>query len=213
MKKIFTLFSVLLIAGNIILTKQAIAQVPQKMNYQAVIRNSSNTLVTSAPIGMRISILQGSSNGAAVYVETQRPETNANGLVSLGIGSGTIVSGDFTAIKWENGPYFIKTEIDVSGGTNYTITGTSELLSVPYALFSGNGSGNFWNPKDTNIFNTNKGNVGIGTDKPSARLTIQTPINSTGWTHKGGKDSIIVSEGIGGVSAAIGTVYKPCVPY
>ena len=205
MKKIVTLLSVMLIVGNIILTKQASAQAPQKMNYQAVIRNSSNTLITSAPIGMRISILQGSSNGTAVYVETQRPITNANGLASLGIGSGTVVSGNFSAINWASGPYFIKTEIDAAGGTNYTIIGTSELLSVPYALFSGNGSGSFWNPKDTNIFNTNKGNVGIGTNAPITKLTLQTPINTLGWTHIGGADSIIVTEGIGGVSASIGT--------
>lgn len=83
---------------------------------------------------MQISILQGSASGTAVYIETQEPTTNANGLVSIEIGDGTIVSGDFTTIDWTNGPYFIKTETDPTGGTSYTITGTSQLLSVPYAL-------------------------------------------------------------------------------
>src|SRR5690554_566777 len=83
---------------------------------------------------MQISILQGSASGTAVYVETQTPTSNANGLVSLEIGAGTVVSGDFTTIDWANGPYFIKTETDPTGGTSYTITGTSQLLSVPYAL-------------------------------------------------------------------------------
>jgi hypothetical protein len=85
---------------------------------------------------MRISILQTSSSGTAVYVETQTPITNANGLASIEIGGGTLVSGNFTTINWANGPYFIKTETDPNGGTNYSITGTSQLLSVPYAFYS-----------------------------------------------------------------------------
>jgi len=109
-------------------------QAPSQMSYQAVIRNSSNTLVSNQPVGMRISILQGSASGTAVYVETQTPTTNDNGLASLEIGGGTVVSGTFSTINWANGPYFIKTETDANGGSNYSITGTSQLLSVPYAL-------------------------------------------------------------------------------
>ncbi len=78
--------------------------------------------------------MQGSASGTAVYVETQTPTTNANGLVSIEIGDGTTVSGNFSTIDWVNGPYFIKTETAPTGGTNYTIAGTSQLLSVPYAL-------------------------------------------------------------------------------
>ena len=85
---------------------------------------------------MKISILQGSVTGGTVYVETQRPISNSNGLVSLEVGSGTLVSGDFTAIDWSNGPYFIKTETDPTGGVSYNVTGTTQLLSVPYALHS-----------------------------------------------------------------------------
>jgi hypothetical protein len=102
----------------LLLTVTAIAQSPQKMSFQAVIRNSSNVLVTSAPISMRISILQGTTSGNAVYVETQTPNTNANGLVSLEVGTGTVVSGTFAAINWANGPFFIKTETDANGGSN-----------------------------------------------------------------------------------------------
>lgn len=116
------------------LSQQATAQTPEKMSYQAVIRNSSDQLVTSQTVGVQISILQSSASGLAVYVETQTPTSNVNGLVSIEIGNGTVVSGDFTAIDWANGPYFIKTETDPTGGTNYSITGTSQLLSVPYAL-------------------------------------------------------------------------------
>ncbi|MEA2042103.1 MAG: DUF1566 domain-containing protein [Bacteroidota bacterium] len=100
------------------------------MSYQAVIRNASDNLVTSQTVGIRISILQGSASGTLVYEETQTPSTNTNGLVSIEIGGGT----GFDTISWSNGPYFIKTETDPTGGTSYTITGTSQLLSVPYAL-------------------------------------------------------------------------------
>jgi hypothetical protein len=109
-------------------------QVPEKMSYQAVIRNSSGQLVSTQTVGMQISILQGTASGTSVYIETHTPTTNINGLVSLEIGAGIAQSGNFSAIDWANGPYFIKTETDIDGGTNYTISGTSQLLSVPYAL-------------------------------------------------------------------------------
>jgi uncharacterized protein (TIGR02145 family) len=128
MKKIIT------ICAALIMTASVFAQSPEKMSYQAVVRDGSNNLVTSSAVGMQLSILQGSASGTAVYVETQTPTSNANGLVSVEIGSGTVVSGTFATIDWSNGPYFIKTETDPTGGTSYTITGTSQLLSVPYAL-------------------------------------------------------------------------------
>ena len=128
MKKIITICAALFITASVF------AQSPEKMSYQAVIRNSSEALVTNTTVGMQISILQGSASGTAVYVETQVPTTNANGLVSLEIGAGTVESGDFATIDWANGPYFIKTETDPTGGTSYSITGTSQLLSVPFAL-------------------------------------------------------------------------------
>jgi len=104
------------------------------MSYQAVIRNASNDLVSSTTVGMQISIIQGSAGGTAVFVETHTPVSNANGLISLEIGNGTASVGTFASINWANGPYFIKTESDPTGGTSYTITGTSQLLSVPYAM-------------------------------------------------------------------------------
>jgi hypothetical protein len=110
------------------------AQAPQKMTYQAVIRNVSNNLVVNAPVKMKISILQGSASGTAVYSELHNPTTNANGLVSIEIGSGTSPVGAIGSINWGNGTYFLKTETDPTNGTNYSIVGTSQLLSVPYAL-------------------------------------------------------------------------------
>lgn len=132
MKKIFLIMIVVLLTANLF------AQAPQKMSYQAVIRNASNTLITNTTVGMRLSILQGSEFGASVYVETQTPTTNTNGLASLEIGNGTVILGTFSSIDWSNGPYFIKTETDPTGGSAYSIIGTSQLMSVPYALFAAN---------------------------------------------------------------------------
>jgi hypothetical protein len=109
------------------------AQAPHKMSYQAVVRNASNALVANAPVGIKISILQGSTVGTIVFSENHTVTTNGNGLATLEIGLGTITSGSLT-ISWENGPYFIKTEIDPAGGTAYSIFATSQLSSVPYAL-------------------------------------------------------------------------------
>ena len=117
------------------LTVGLFAQIPQKMSYQAVIRDANGKLVTNHLVGIRVSILQGTAIGTAVYTETQTPTTNANGLVSIEIGTG-VTSGNFSVINWANGPYFIETETDPAGGSSYTISGTSQLLSVPYALYA-----------------------------------------------------------------------------
>ncbi|MDP5099501.1 MAG: hypothetical protein NWQ27_05875, partial [Crocinitomicaceae bacterium] len=114
------------------------AQSPQKMTFQAVVRNASDALVSNSNVGMRISILQGSASGTAIYVENHTPTTNINGLATLEVGGGTATTGVFSTIDWASGPYFLKTETDPTGGSNYTITGTSQLLSVPYALYAAN---------------------------------------------------------------------------
>lgn len=125
--------SVILVLSLQLIGLTLYAQVPQKMSYQAVIRNSNDKLVTNTQIGMKISILQTTATGTVIYTETQNATTNANGLLSIEIGGGS----GFESINWANGPYFLKTETDIAGGTNYTITGTSQLLSVPYALAAG----------------------------------------------------------------------------
>lgn len=136
MKKLTILFIVLLIFTlTLISSMLSWAQAPQKMSYQAVIRNSSDKLIVNQKVGMKISILKGSDSGTSVYTETQKPTTNANGLVTVEIGTGT-TSDDFSSIDWANGQYYIKTATDPTGGTNYTIIGASQLLSVPYALYA-----------------------------------------------------------------------------
>lgn len=130
------------------------AQAPQKMSYQAVIRNASNALVTNQAVGMRVSILRTSAAGVEVYKEifNPNPMTNANGLVTLEIGTGLPVTGTFATIDWANGPYFVKTETDPTGATNYTLTATSQLLSVPYALFAANAGSGIAGATTTSVF-------------------------------------------------------------
>jgi hypothetical protein len=113
-----------------------VLQAPEKLSYQSVIRRTNNDLVVNQNVRVKISILHGSTTGTAFYVEDHTTSTNSNGLVSLSIGGGNVISGSFSAINWEIGPYFVKMEADPTGGTNYTVSGTSQLLSVPYALYA-----------------------------------------------------------------------------
>ncbi len=115
---------------------QLFSQAPEKLSYQSVIRRTNNDLVVNQIVRVKISILQGTTSGPAIYVEDHATSTNSNGLVSLSIGGGSIITGTFSAINWENGPYFVKMEADPTGGTNYSVSGTTQLLSVPYALYA-----------------------------------------------------------------------------
>lgn len=174
MKKIITICVVIFIAVHMF------AQSPNKMSYQAVIRNSSNTLVTNSTVGMRISFLQTTATGTAVYVETQTPTTNSNGLASIEIGGGSVVFGNFSTIDWANGPYFVKTETDPTGGANYTITGTSQLLSVPYALYAATAGNNTPGPQGP-----------IGLTGPAGATGQQGPqglAGTGGFTHYIGEE-------------------------
>ena len=136
MKRLCTILGLIIIVVFVVLHEPLIAQAPERMSYQAVIRDNSNMLIKNQQIGMRITISEGDT---PVYVETQLASTNDNGLVTLEIGGGQAVSGTFGEINWSGGNFFIKTETDPSGGTIYTISGTSALLSVPYALFAASG--------------------------------------------------------------------------
>ncbi len=118
-----------------------LAQAPQKMTYQAVVRNTNNSLVSNQNVSVQITVLRGNENGTPVYQETHSTTTNANGLMTVEVGNGAYVSGSFTDIDWGNGPFYLKSEIDPTGGSNYSIVGTQQLLSVPYALYA-NQAGN-----------------------------------------------------------------------
>jgi len=127
---------------SLLLSIGVLAQSPQKISYQAVLRNPSGQLISGKTVGVKISLLQGSVTGTVVYAETHSKATNINGLLTLEIGSGIPVTGAFADIDWASGPWFLKTETDPEGGSAYSITGTSQMLSVPYALYAaeaGNG--------------------------------------------------------------------------
>jgi len=169
------------ILAAVVLTAGVFAQTPEKLSYQAVIRNNSNQLVTNQTVGIQISILQGSSSGSPVYVETQSSTTNVNGLLTIEIGSGSVVSGNFSNIDWANGPYFIKTETDPTGGVTYTITGTSQILSVPFALYAKTSGSSLPGPKGDTGVQGIQGIQGIKGDKGEQGLQgIQGPKGDTG---------------------------------
>lgn len=115
------------------LSLSSFGQAPEGFKYQAVVRDAGNIILNNQAVGMRMTIQEGSIGGTAVYQETFAATTNAYGLVNLEIGSGT-TTDDFTAIDWSTGMYFIETAVDVTGGTSYVVMGTSQLMSVPYAL-------------------------------------------------------------------------------
>ena len=120
----------------ILISTVALAQAPEKMTYQAIVRDASGALMTDATIGLQMTILLGSPSGTEVYKETHTPTSNSNGLVSIIIGDGTVVLGSFPAINWAFGSYFLKSEMDPDGGSSYSIESVTQLISVPYALLS-----------------------------------------------------------------------------
>ena len=122
---------------SLFIATSALAQTPEQVSYQAVIRDAEGVLVIDKELDITMSILQGSDLGAAIYVETHATQTNANGLVSLTIGSGVALGAQFGSIDWETGPYFIKTETAIDGES---LTSIAELLSVPFALYAKNTS-------------------------------------------------------------------------
>ena len=164
----------------------ALGQAPQLISYQAEIRNSGNNLIINQQVGMRFSILLGSTTGTAVYVETHSPVTSGNGLVSLQLGGGTAQSGSFSNINWGNGSYYLKTETDPTGGTSYSITGTQQLLSVPYALYSNRSGNGLNNGTAANQMLYWNGTSWVTVAPPSAQCQVLTYCgNQIIWTTGG----------------------------
>ena len=118
------------------LSFSSFGQAPEGFKYQAVVRDAGNVILNNQAVGMRMTIRQGAIGGTTVYSETFSTTTNAYGIVNLEIGNGTLAAGNFTSIDWANGPFFMETAVDVTGGINYSVMGTSQLMSVPYALYA-----------------------------------------------------------------------------
>lgn len=123
---------ILSVVAIVTIALNSFGQSPEGFKYQAVIRDAG-TILNNQSVGVQMTIQQGSIGGTEVYQETFAPTTNSYGLVNLEIGTGT-TTDDFTSIDWAAGPYFIETAVDVAGGISYVVMGTSQLLSVPYAL-------------------------------------------------------------------------------
>lgn len=118
----------------LLLVSSLYAQAPEKINYQGVARDNSGNLLTSQNISLRFTIHSGSLNGPSVYAETHSLLTDMYGSFQTTIGSGSIISGNFAAIDWGINSFFLQIELDPTGGSNYLNMGTSQLVSVPYAL-------------------------------------------------------------------------------
>ncbi len=163
------------------------AQVPQQFNYQAVARTSTGAILANQNVSVRVSVLDGSSTGTVVYSETQTISTNQFGLFSIKIGTGTVVNGNFSTINWGTGNKFLKTEFDQNGGNTYTVMGTSELVSVPYALYAANspaGATGATGPAGAN--GATGANGADGATGPTGPQGIAGPTGATGPQGSGG---------------------------
>ncbi|MBN1339104.1 MAG: hypothetical protein JXA03_07265 [Bacteroidales bacterium] len=182
MKKTTRLLVMMLMA-----TVAIYAQPPQAFKYQSVLRNSSGEILANQAVSLRMSIRTGTANGLIVYQETFSETTDAFGMVTLEIGTGTPITGTFALINWRNNSKFLQTEVDPAGGSNYVNLGTSELLSVPYALFSGQSGDAVWEKNNLNIY-YNNGKVGIGTSDPDEMLEIDGNNSMAGFRASWGSN-------------------------
>ena len=192
MKKVIIILTLLL---SHFLT--SFAQSPQKFNYQGVARDNSGNILPNQNIGLRLSIRQGTPTGTIVFRETHSTSTNQFGLFDIEAGGGTLVSGAFSSIDWSAGPYFFQTEMDANGGSNYLNLGTTQLLSVPYALYAEtSGSGGSTGPTGPtgSIGETGAtgvtGPTGIGTTGPTGATGVGStgPTGPTGPAGSGSSD-------------------------
>jgi hypothetical protein len=184
-------------------------QSPEGFKYQAVVRDAGNLILNNQAVGMRVTVQQGSIGGTAVYTETFSPTSNAYGLVNIEIGSGN-TTDDFSTIDWSAGPYFIETAMDVTGGTTYVVMGTSQLMSVPYALYaktSGNGQGPV-GPQGIQGPQGPIGNTGVaGADGVDGATGPQGATGPAGVDGQGG----VTTAGTGINVTGAGTVVSPYV--
>ncbi len=139
MKNLFILAMFLLYAGKVL------GQAPDKFNYQALAVDAQGEVIANQNIGIFLAIKQGSEDGEISYSESFSITTNSAGIFSLQVGNGIVESGNIASIDWSNGPFFLEVSMDADGGTNYSLLGSQQLFSVPFALYA-NQSGNIHKP-------------------------------------------------------------------
>jgi chaperonin cofactor prefoldin len=181
-------FTLICLLSNLLISTLAFAQSPQAFPYQAVARNSSGNILANQLIAIRFGIIDSVINGPLVFKETHIVTTNSLGLFTVNIGQGIPFFGTFNTINWGVNAKFIQVELDPAGGNNFITMGTTQLSSVPYALYANKSNDNEWTKTGNNISNKNTGNIGIGS------------INTTPWKlHITGKDSAIKISGTGNI--------------
>ncbi len=143
MKKAHYIFLILITCLGLNLNAQLATSVtsgiPQKFSYSSQVRDANEEILANQFISLRFTIRSGSQGGAAIYVETDTTTTSPNGIFTVVIGGGSILSGKFDSIQWQQANMYLQIEMDPEGGTNYTNMGTSQLVSFPYAIAAGNG--------------------------------------------------------------------------
>lgn len=181
------------LASCLLLCFSLYSQAPEAFKYQSILRDINGAEISNQSVSLRISVHDNTPNGIIIYQESHQATTNNFGLFSLSIGLGNPLIGLFSAIDWGTNSKYIQIEADVTGGANFTSYGTSELLSVPYALYAKNATstpfpsgtaigntpfwdGTNWIVSSNNIYNNN-GKVGIGTDLPFKKLHVSGNIN------------------------------------
>lgn len=178
------ILQILLLTGIFLFVGAVTAQAPNGINYQAVIRNNTGTLVANTPVAIRVNIRQTTATGTIVYSERQNVTTDQFGLVNFVIGSGTLLSGNFTNIPWANGPFFLDLGVAFSGlpaPTIYMPYGTQQMMSVPYALYA-KSSGNLLNQWSYGAGAPLSASGNIGDYYlDTATGNVYTKLNSTTW--------------------------------
>ena len=198
-KLILSLFTIVLI------TISSFGQAPEGFKYQAVVRDAGDVILINQAVGMRLKIKVGSVSGTTVYTESFTPTTNTYGLVNLEIGKGNS-SDNFATIDWSNGPYFIETAVDLNGGTNYNVMGTSQLMSVPFALYaktSGSSTPGPQGPQGPAGADGVNGTPG-GAPGPQGPQGIQGPQGATGAPGVTGAQGATGPQGLTGAQGPTG---------
>lgn len=193
-----------LMISFLLIANAMMAQVPQAFNYQAVARDASGNILASQTIGLKLIIHQSSSSGTIVYSETFSPTTNQFGLFTVGVGTGTVVTGTFATINWSSGLYWLQVQMDPAGGTSYTDMGTSQLLSVPFAMYANNsGTGGVTGPTGAQGPTGPAGNNGAtGAQGPTGVA------GTNGATGAQGPTGVTGATGAGSMSGTLNYVAK-----